>query len=217
MDNKIRKLIEGACEKSELFSGIKLPLNTIHTISAQKNEHLTNISDNAVVLILLGQVEVYSTSLSGDEVYLSTLTVGDCTGISNIFNKNPLNTVIKCSTDVEALCISQKVIREMMKENFLLTERFLTIYNDKIQFLIERIESLTIQSANMKLVHYILNSKNSENYVITKSKQKLSEFLGISRASLYREIAYLKENKVIETEKRFIYIKNEEALRKLLL
>ncbi len=206
-----------ACEKSELFSGIILPFDKIHTISAKKNEQLNNVSHNAVVLILSGQVEVYSTSFSGDEVYLSTLKVGDCTGISNIFNKNALNTVIKCSYSVEVLCIPQEVLREMIKENFILTDRLLTLYNNKIQFLIERIESLTIQSASLKLAHYILNNKNSENRVYIKSKQKLAEYLGVSRASLYREIASLKKKEVIETDKRYLYIKNEVALRQLLL
>ncbi len=169
------------------------------------------------MLILSGQVEVYSTSFSGDEVYLSTLKAGDCTGISNIFNKNSLNTVIKCSTAVDALCISEEVLREMMKENFALTEKLLTLYNSKIQFLIERIESLTIQSVNLKLAHYLLSNKNSENRIYIKSKQKLAEYLGVSRASLYREIAELKEKEIIETDKKFLYIKNEEALKTLLL
>ncbi len=83
-------------------------------------------------------------------------------------------------------------------------------------FLIQRIESLTIQSVNMKLVHYLLSNKDDENRVYVKSKQHLAEYLDVSRASLYREIAELKENGIIETDKKFLYIKSEEALRELL-
>ncbi len=216
MDNKYKKMIYSACEKSELFSDIKLPLDEIHIINANKNQQLNNISNNAIILILSGKVDVYTTSYSGDEVYLSTLKVGECTGISNIFNKNIINTVIKCSTDVTVLSIPEDVLKKTMRENFVLAHRLLTLYNSKIQFLIGRIESLTIQSVIAKLAHYLLSNKNEENYVYIPSKQKLAEYLGVSRASLYREIAVLKASNVIETNKRFLYIKNEEALKNLL-
>ncbi len=212
----LQKMIKKATFKSELLRDIEIPYNDVSVINVKKGEFLNALSDSSIILILKGQVDVYSSSFSGDEVYLSTLNLGDCIGVSNVFNKSEITTNIKCASDVEILIISEKVLSEIMQINFALVSKFLTLYNNKIQFLLERIESLTIQSARAKLVFYLLKNKGTNNCVKIKSKQQLAEFLGISKASLYREIAFLKTKGVIEAPKGFIYILNETEIKEFL-
>ncbi len=210
-------LVDEITSASELFKGVNIPYNEVFFISAKKNRYIKEHSENNVILILEGQIEVYTNSVSGNEVYLSTLKAGNCLGISNVFNKSKINTNIKCSTDVKALIIPDNVIYELMRNNFELVSRFLKLYNTKIQFLIARIESLTMQSAKQKLVHYLLKNKGDGDAVNIKSKQKLAKYLSISRASLFREIAILKTSGFIEHNDDVLFIKNEEELKKILL
>ncbi len=215
LDTATENIIRNALESSELFNGIKAnPLN-FTLVSYEKGKMLSNICDGTIVLIAKGFVDVYSSSLSGDEVYLSTLSVGDCVGVGNVFIDNKLSTDIVCDTDVEIVLISRDVLYSVMKQDFELVQKFLKVYNKKIQFLLDRIESLTIQSARVKVAIYLLKNQ-SENKIELEKREKIASFLGISRATFFRELSFLKKNNVIITDKRFLYIKDIAKLKSFL-
>ncbi len=209
----VTKIILNTLKSSELFKGITIPSNNVSFQSIKKGQILDNICDNSIVLIAEGQVDVYSTSITGDEIYLSTLYVGDCVGINNIFATSNVKTGIFCGTDVKIISISKIFLIELMQNDFELVTRFLTIYNKKIQFLLDRIENLTIQSARVKLIVYLLKNQHDCRIKLV-NREKIASYLGISRATLFREISFLKKCNAIKTDKRFLYIENVTELKK---
>ncbi len=170
-----------------------------------------------VGIICSGVIEVFSVAHDGKGVRLSQLRQGDCFGISNLFSKNELPTVLKCKSDVEILYIKKSDVIEHIASN----PNFALIYakycNDKINFLLRRIELLTTESAKNKLIAYFLQARGADgNVQLDCSKERLATVLGISRAALFRELAFLQNEGYIEMAQSTIKIIKLEELSSLL-
>lgn len=171
-----------------------------------------------VVLVVKGKIEVYSIALDGKEVLLSLLKAGDCFGISNLFLADTeLPTVLMCATDAEVLLIPKDLLIEAMKANGELAIRYATVYNEKIQFLLQKIESLTMQSGKCKVAEYLLSHTDEHNIaVLEHSKEHLASVLGISRASLFRELSYFQNEDIITQDRDGIRINDRQRLESIL-
>lgn len=171
-----------------------------------------------MVLVVKGKIEVYSIAMDGKEVLLSLLKEGDCFGISNLFLADTeLPTVLMCATDAEVLLIPKHLLIEAMKANGELAIRYATVYNEKIQFLLQKIESLTMQSGKCKVAEYLLSHTNERDIaVLEHSKEHLASALGISRASLFRELSYFQNEDIISQEREGIRINNRSRLEAIL-
>ena len=83
----------------------------------------------------------------------------------------------------------------------------------KIQFLIKRIELISTQSCRSKLAEYLISNQNAENCIIPNcSREVLASRIGISRAALFRELSELQKAKLIEVNSTTIKIINQVGL-----
>lgn len=171
----------------------------------------------AVGVLVKGLVDVYSVSLDGREVKLSVLGKGDCFGICNLFAASDMKTVLKCQTDAEILFIPKDTLVGVMKGRPELAMRYAELCSRKIQFLIQRIELLTIHSCRGKVMEYLLTQADEEGLVqIPVSKEDLAKLLGVSRAALFRELAQLQNQGLIRTGGASITILNRVELERFL-
>ncbi len=169
-----------------------------------------------VVLVGSGQVEVFSVSLDGNEVLLSVLSQGDMFGICNLFEQDELRTVLQCKTDCELLFIPKTALKAAILEFPEAMSEYAGLCNRKIQFLIRRIEQLSLNSARAKLAGYLLSQSAEAALALPGTKESLSLMLGISRAALYRELACLQEVGAILNEGSRIIVINREILENFL-
>lgn len=168
-------------------------------------------------LIAKGSLDVYSIAMDGREIILSQLKPGDCFGIINLFTDTELPTVLRCRKDTTILTIPKKKLLAIMESDRDLTLRYACICNQKMQFLINKIEFLTMQSGRNKLIQYLLMAKEQAGVIFTEcSKEALASMLGISRASLFRELASLQEQSLIRQEPGGIRILDRKALEAIL-
>ncbi len=170
------------------------------------------------VLVESGAVDVFSVALDGNEVLLSTLSEGDMFGICNLFEEDELRTVLQCKTDCALLSVSKTVLRDAILKHPEAMAEYASLCNRKIQFLIRRIEQLSLNSARMKLVEHLLSQSSSEGVECLRpaTKESLSLMLGVSRAALYRELASLQELGAIRSEGSRIIIMDREILESFL-
>ncbi len=169
------------------------------------------------VLVESGSVEVFSVSLDGNEVLLSTLSQGEMFGICNLFEPDELRTVLQCRTDCELLFIPKKTLKDIILKSTESMAEYAALCNRKIQFLIRRIEQLSLNSARTKLAGYLLSqSVGTEGILRPETKEALSLALGVSRATLYRELASLQDSGAILNEGTRIIVMKREILEELL-
>ena len=211
--------LQEAVAASPLFHGCKRYVDSMSVKVFRKGQIVSDrqMGQEILGLVVRGSVEVYSIAMDGREIMLSQLKRGDCFGIINLFTNTELPTVLKCGRDTTLLTIPKKKLLELMKNDKELTLRYACICNEKMQFLIKRIEFLTMQSGRNKLIQYLLMRPEQEGLIgLECSKESLASMLGISRASLFRELACLQERKLIDQEPGGIRIRNREQLETIL-
>lgn len=157
-----------------------------------------------------GNIAVYSMSLEGKEVLLNTLSKNDCFGISNLFTACSLQTTLIAKKTTTIKYILKETIIKEMETNPSFAIKYASYCNEKIQFLLEKIEFLTVHTSKNKLIFYFLSHMDDNKQVrIDCTREELAERLGISRAALFREISYLQKHEVIEIHKNYFEIKDK--------
>ena len=192
--------IKAAVEASPLLGGCNLPASGMQVKYCHKGQIVSDRQKNEEILGLImdGSMDVYSIALDGREILLSQLEKGDCFGVVNLLTKTELPTVLRCRTDTTLVIIPKCQLLSAMEKNSELALRYAGFCNKKMQFLIRRIEFLTMQSGKKKLVQYLLEVPGKGGrFGKNVSRDELASILGISRASLFRELAGLTKQGLI--------------------
>lgn len=118
-------------------------------------------------------------ALDGKDVQLNALTVGECFGVCNLLADTELETVLRCGEETEVLYIPKTVLLSCMEQDAGLAMRYAALCNRKIQFLLRRIELLTMQSCRGRLIAHLLEQQDKVGVVkITGSREDLARRLG---------------------------------------
>lgn len=159
-------------------------------------------------LLEKGTVEVYSVSADGNETLLSLLKPGTLFGISNLFIDDELRTLLICREDCIIRFIPKEKLRAALLASSEAMQAYMTLCNGKLQFLLKRIEQLSVCRARTKLAEYLLD----DDSVPYRTKESIAAALGISRAALYREIAYFESEGCIDSEGGKLHVIDKKGL-----
>lgn len=171
----------------------------------------------SVGLVADGTVDVYSVAVDGRDVQLNALGRGDCFGISNLLAPAEMETVLRCRTSTTLIYIPKRILISMMENDAAFSLRYAAFCNQKIQFLIRRIEMLTIQSCRGKVIGYLLSRHDTTGRVRSDcSREDLARRLDISRAALFRELAFLQAQGLLALQKGDIFIVDQAGLEQIL-
>ena len=95
-----------------------------------------------------------------------------------------METVIRTITNAVVYFIPKNIILTAMEQDASLAMKYAFGLQQKIQFLIKRIELLSTQSCRSKLAEYLISNQNAENCIIPNcSREVLASRIGISRAA----------------------------------
>ncbi|MFR5243757.1 MAG: Crp/Fnr family transcriptional regulator [Clostridium sp.] len=211
--------IKAAVEASPLLGGCNLSVSGMQVKYCHKGQIVSDRQKNEEILglIMEGSMDVYSIALDGREILLSQLERGDCFGVVNLLTKTELPTVLRCRTDTTLVIIPKCQLFSAMEKNSELALRYAGFCNRKMQFLIRRIEFLTMQSGRKKLVQYLLEVPGKGGrFGKNVSRDELASILGISRASLFRELAGLTKQGLIALRDGEIYLLKPDELEEIL-
>ena len=211
--------LERRLAQSPLLAGVSLPAEQARVQSFPAGHILSDRPGGvpSVGLILSGRVEVYSVALDGKDVQLSTLPAGECFGVCNLLAGAELETVLRCGEETEVLYIPKPVLLACMERDAGLSLRYAELCNQKLQFLLRRIELLTMQSCRGRVIAHLLAGQDRNGCVKpTGSREDLARQLGVSRAALFRELAALQSMGVLRSEGNLLTVLDTPALEKLL-
>lgn len=177
-------------------------------------------SDGSVSLAVFveeGELDVFSVALDGTKILVSTLGKPEVFGISNLFEEEDLRTVLQCRTGCVLLSIPKEVLRTAILKSPLAMVEYAKLCNRKIQFLIKRIEQLTLTSARAKVAEHLLSNTTIEQPELSLvSKEFLVLPLGISRASLFRELSALENRGAVYSNGSIVRVINRNILESIL-
>lgn len=171
----------------------------------------------AVGLVVSGQIDAFSVALDGKDVQLNSLTAGDCFGVCNLLADTELETVLRCAQSSEVLYISKPTLLQLMHDDVAFAIRYATLCNQKLQFLLHRIELLTMQSCRGRIIAFLLEKQDAVHQIhLSGSREDFARQLGVSRAALFRELSALQRCRAICTEGDIIRILDETMLEDFL-
>lgn len=206
--------IKAAVTACPLFFDCEFDENALSAQSFKRGEPVEDTLDGEPVLgvIAKGRVGVFGISPGESEVSLSSLGAGEVFGISNLFTQNELETRLVCRERTDIVFVPKQAFLQMLSVSPALAERYMTILNGKIRFLIRRIALLTAHSGRAKLADYLLTNADRQNTVrLGCSKEQLAKILGMSRAALFRELAALSNAGLIQVDRSCITLLDRDA------
>ena len=211
--------LERRLAQSPLLAGVSLPAEQARVQSFPAGHILSDRPGSvpSVGLILSGRVEVYSVALDGKDVQLSTLPAGECFGVCNLLAGAELETVLRCGEETEVLYIPKPVLLACMERDAGLSLRYAELCNQKLQFLLRRIELLTMQSCRGRLIAHLLEQQDEKGVVrLAGSREDLARRLGVSRAALFRELSALQSMGTVSVDGNSITVEDRPLLEELL-
>ncbi len=174
-------------------------------------------SASLAVFVEEGELDVFSVALDGTKILVSTLGRSEVFGISNLFEEETLRTQLQCRTDCVLLSVGKDILRTAILKSPLAMVEYAKLCNRKIQFLIRRIEQLSLTSARLKVAEYILSHTSVENPELSLvSKESLALPLGISRATLFRELSALEKMQAVYSNGSIVRVTNRKSLESVL-
>ncbi|MDD4572792.1 MAG: Crp/Fnr family transcriptional regulator [Sphaerochaeta sp.] len=169
------------------------------------------------VFVEQGELDVFSVALDGTKILVSTLGQSEVFGISNLFEEEDLRTMLQCRSDCVLLSLPKEELRTALLKSPLAMVEYMKICNRKIQFLIQRIEQLSLPSARSKVSEYLLANTSIEQPELSLvSKESLTLPLGISRASLFRELSALEKKGAVYSNGSTVRVTNRNILENAL-
>lgn len=215
MEQCLGKLLAG----SPLFHGCRISEQAFSVSPCRAGQivHDTPGGVPSIGMVVQGRVDVYSVAADGRDVWLNALHPGECFGIYNLFAERDLETVLCCAVDTAIAYLSKATLLQWMETDQRLALQYAAVCNEKLQFLIQRIEQLTTQTCRGKIAAYLLEQPCAPGEVIrTGSREALARQLGMSRAALFRELSALQACGAIAVQPKGLVICQPDRLEQML-
>lgn len=197
-----------------LFADIK-PLLPSKQVEYSEGRYLADeIQGEPVVgFVLKGCVAVYAVALDGREVCLNHLYPNDCFGIANLVAPGNVDTVLHCEPHTVVAYVNKEALLRLLHHDAALAMKYAMLCNAKIQFLLKRIESLTMQTSRGKIIVDILLHRDGLQMNLIGSRDDWANRLGMSRATLFRELAQLQKQGYISIKGKNLTILDLKQLQ----
>ena len=204
-------------EIEDIFSYVKYS-----QVSYSKGQVLFQEGDSCenIGLIEEGSIQLERIYSSGKGIILNKLSQGDVFGEALVISSKALYpATIIAKSNCKIILINRKKILKLCSKNEKILENFITLLSDKVIMLNKKVKSTSLKSVKHKVADYILersNIENSNKIKLTESKEYIAAYLGIPRPSLSRELINLRDEDIIEFDRKSITILNIRKLEERL-
>ncbi len=191
-----------------------------------KNEYIAieDESFEGIGFVLSGEVTVIKENVSGNRTILANLKAGDFFGEIIAFSgvKTWPSTVLSLTESRIIFINPDKVLgycSNACDSHKILLTNIARIVAQKTLILNKKVEYLTIKSMKGKLSKYLLEEykKNgSLTFTMPLNREKLAEFLNVSRPSMSRELCNMRDAGIIEFYRESVKIIDLKALIRLI-
>ena len=179
---------------------------------------------NHVGIILNGSAEIIKESLAGSRHIMAFLGPANIFAEGIVCTPNRISPVtIRAKEDSCILFIPYETITKSCGNscNFhiRLIQNMMLILGQKNIILNSKIELLTLKGMREKIAAYLLTefkSNNSLSFQIVPNRSELAEYLNVSRTSMCRELAKMKEENLIDYYQNSFKIVSLEELKECL-
>lgn len=206
--------------------------NDINSMLSSINYSVTNYNKDQIIstegeecnkigIVIEGVIEIRKIYPLGKSITITRLTSSDIFGEVILFSnmKDYPSTLVTCS-NTKILFISKDEIISLMEHYNIIMTNLLNILSNKILILNKKLRNLSYENLTQKIADFILSEyKKQKNLYIELniSRKEMAETLGVTRPSLSRQLATMKDDNIIDYHKNTIKIKDLQQLEDCLL
>ncbi len=179
--------------------------------------HFQNEKPDALDIIITGAVVAQRIDEEGNVLTVSELIKGELIGLNLLFSKKshyPLTIIAKVDTVVFHL--KKSLITQLCMENKEFLLLILEYLSDRSVYLTDRIKMFSAKSIRQMILEFLAYEyyvqKNSK-IKLPVTKKEMAEKFGIQRTSLSRELQKMRDEKLIDFDRKHIYIKDAERVK----
>lgn len=222
-----------ALEKCALFDDIKeneiakiLHCLNYRIVPYEKNDFIIYLNQNldGVGIVLKGEAAVVKENFNGNRVVVNTFYKGDMFGEVLILSReSQWPATVQALSDCVIMFINPEKILEICdtvcSHHKVLLLNLVRVVSKKAYELNRKVEYLSLKSINGKLSKYLLEQSDKNGKLTFKlplNKEKLADFLNISRPSMSRELGIMRDNGIIDFHRDLVRIKDIDRLKALL-
>jgi len=205
-------------EMEKILENTRLFIQTFYP-----GEKIVSQGDRADFLgvVLEGKVSVKKVYSTGRALTLATFEEGQAFGESVLFSVKPSYPAdIIAQEKTEVFRIPREDLLQLFQKDGDVLLRYLETISNRVKMLSEKIELLSLGTIKQKIAHYLLREARieGENCFPWKfSREELADYFNIPRPSLSRELAGLKDQGLIDFDRKRVEIKDTQGLEELLM
>ena len=166
----------------------------------------------AFAVVVSGSINVSKDSGQSHLVMKKTV-VGGGFGAAALFGNTGeyASTVTAMDKNTTVAMIDEEAMIRLMVREPQVSIAYISFLSDRIRYLNTRIDTFASGSAGIRLIRFLLAESPCEI-----SMQRLSEVLGVSRVTLYREMEKLEDSGAVAREGKRILVTDKRLLENLL-
>lgn len=164
--------------------------------------------------IIDGSCEVMRLRNDADAISLNTLSKNAAFGILSFLTEEEYPTQIVAKRKTTVLFFRGNDILSIISQNPKVGMNVIKFLGERISFLNKRIATFSEKSTLQRLASYLLAQYEKHGYEFSVSRTKISTEINVGRASLYRDLTLLENEKIIKSEQKKIIIICPEGLER---
>lgn len=196
----------------------------VKSIQADEYIFLTGDEVNHVGIILYGKIEIAKESLSGNKHIVALLGPADMFAEGIVCTVKRISPVsVQAKEDAKILTIPyERIIRSCGNScvfHISLIQNMMAVLGEKNIGLNRKIELLALKGMREKLASYLIgesHERNSNMFQIMLNRTELADYLNVSRTSMCRELARMKDEGLIDYYANSFKLINKERLAQCL-
>lgn len=164
--------------------------------------HFVGEDCSKLEIILSGKVVIECIDESGNLMTIAEFLGGDVLGGNLMFSKNPYYPMTVTAKEATLILeINKDRLFRLFSDNHEFLSSYLEYVSDHTVILGDRIKhyvNMTIRESIISYLNFETKKQNSSIIKLSMTKKALAERIGVQRTSLSRELAKMREDRLIE-------------------
>ena len=195
---------------------------SFHTRSHKKGEILARQGDvcNRLVILTKGSVRGEMIDYSGRLIKVEDITAPKAIAPLFLFGEqNRYPVEVTANEPTEVIELPKPSVLSLFRKNEQFLENYMNLSANYARTLSDKLFFMSFKTIRQKLASYLLRlykQQQQTHITLDRSQQELSDYFGVSRPSLARELAHMQEDGLLIADRKHITILQKEELVRLI-
>ena len=195
---------------------------SFHTRSYKKGEILAQQGAvcNRLVILTKGSVRGEMIDYSGRLIKVEDIAAPRAIALLFLFGEeNRYPVEVTANEPTEVIELPKSSVLSLFRKNEQFLENYMNLSANYARTLSDKLFFMSFKTIRQKLASYLLRlhkQQQQAHITLDRSQQELSDYFGVSRPSLARELAHMQEDGLLIADRKHITILQKEELVRLI-